>query len=126
MKSETIDKRSQYCMMINNRSPDSQILIRQEVVRYAQQHGNKPAARCYNCDVRTVRSWRGRFEKGGTGALKNKSRAPHHCPHKISPEAEAQIIAKRKAAPCHGPRSLKYYNPSITASQGVIATLFQA
>lgn len=120
MKSEIIDIRSQYCMMINNRSPDSQILIRQQIIRYAQQHGNKSAARHYNCNVKTVRTWRRRFEEKGTGALKNKSRAPHHCPHKTLPEIEIQIIAKREATPCYGPMRLKYYNPSIKASQGAI------
>ena len=126
MKSETIDIRSQYCMMINNRSQDSQILLRQEIVRYAQRHGNKPAARHYNCDVRTVRTWVARFRGGGAGALKNKSRAPQHCPHKTSLEVEMQIVAKRKAMPCYGPHRLKFYNPSIKASEGAIYRILKA
>jgi transposase len=98
MKSETLDLRSPYCIMIYKRSQDSQISVRQELVRYAQKHGNKPAAKYYGCDVRTVRDWRKRFDSGGTGALKNKSRAPHRRPYKTSKEIEDQIIAKRKIA----------------------------
>ena len=120
MKSEKIDIRSPYNIMISDRSQNSQILIRQRMVRYAQQHGNKPAARHFGCDVRTVREWKKRFDSGGTGALKNKSRAPHTCPHKTSKEVEEQIVSKRKMTPCYGPKRLKYFNPSLKTSEGAI------
>lgn len=120
MKSEQVDLRTQYCTMVFKRSSQEQILIRQEIVRYAQRHGIKPAAKHYGCSKNTVRTWLRRFEKGGTGELKNKSRAPHYCPHKTSKEIEDLVIAKRKKAPCYGPRSLKYYNPSLKLSQGAI------
>jgi transposase len=121
MKSETnIDLRTTYCGMIFKRSPEELIAIRQQIIRYAQQYGNKPAARHYGCDVRTVREWKKRFHLQGTSGLINRSRAPHGCPHKTSKEVEAQIIQKRKAAPCYGPRRLKYFNPSLKASQGAI------
>jgi hypothetical protein len=117
MKSETsVDLRTPYCGMIFKRSIQDLSLVRQKIVRYAQQHGNKPAARHYGCDPRTVRTWKKRFETGGTGCLANKSRAPHRCPHKISKEVEDQIVQKRLAAPCYGPKSLKYFNPSICSS----------
>lgn len=89
-------------------------------MRYAQLHGKKPAARHFGCDVRTVREWCKRFEAGGTGALKNKSKAPHSCPHKTSLEIEAQIIAKRKETPCYGPKRLKWFNPSLKVSESAI------
>ena len=120
MKSEKIDIRSPYNIMISDRSQNSQILIRQRMVRYAQQHGNKPAARHFGCDVRTVREWKKRFDSGGTGALKNKSRAPHTCPHKTSKEVEEQIVSKGKMTPCYGPKRLKYFNPSLKTSEGAI------
>jgi len=121
MKSElTVDLRTQYCGMIFNRSPQEQNLIRQKIVRYAQQHGNKPAARHFGCDPRTVREWRRRFTSHGAGALANKSRAPHRCPHKISKEIEDQIVKKRQAAPCYGPKRLIHFNPSIKASEGAV------
>jgi len=106
--------------MLYKRSPDSQILVRQRMIRYAQQFGNKPAARHFGCDVRTIRNWRKRFDSGGTGALKNKSRAPHHRPHKTPKNIEEQIIAKRKMTPCYGPKRLKYFYPSLKASEGAI------
>lgn len=121
MKSEiNIDLRTTYCAMIFKRSPEEQVLIRQQIVRYAQQHGNKPTARHYGCSVRTVRTWKKRFEQLGTGALQNRSRAPHRCPHKTSKEVEESIIQKRNAAPCYGPKRLKWFNPSIKASEGAI------
>ena len=58
------------------KSPEEQIFIRQKIIRYAQQHGNKPAAKKYGCDVRTVREWKKRFKAQGTRGLENKSRAP--------------------------------------------------
>ena len=68
MKSKSIlDLRTPYCTMIFKRTPQEQITARQAMVRYAQQHGNKPAARRYGCDVRTVRMWRKRFEEAGPG-----------------------------------------------------------
>jgi len=115
-----VDLRTQYCAMLFKRRDREQILIRQEIVRYAQKHGIKPAARHYSCSKNTVRTWSRRFKKGGTGGLKNKSRAPHGCPHKTSKEVEEQVIAKRKATPCYGPRSLKYYYPSLKLSEGAI------
>jgi len=115
-----VDLRTPYCGMIFKRSPSEQILIRQKIARYAQQNGNKPAARHYGCDVRTVRTWRQRFERQGTGALENKSRAPHRHPHKISREIEEKIIQKRKEAPCYGPKRLRHFNPSLKVSEGAI------
>jgi transposase len=121
MKPEiNVDLRTPYCGMIFKRSPQEQISIRLKIVRYAQQHGNKPAARHYGCCVETVREWRKRFEDKGTEGLENKSRAPHTCPHKISKGMEEQILQKREKAPCYGPKRLKFFNPSLKASEGAI------
>lgn len=121
MKSETnIDLRTPYCSMIFRRSPEEQIALRQQIVRYAQRYGNKAASRHYGCHVRTVRTWRKRFESQGSGALQNKSRAPHTCPHKTTAEVESQIVHKREIAPCYGPKRLKFFNPSLKASEGAI------
>src|SRR5437870_11847483 len=101
MKSEVkVDLRTQYCTMFFKRSDQEQILIRQEMVRYAQVHGIKPAAKHYNCSKNTIRTWGRRFKKDGTRALKNKSRAPHSCPHKTPKDIEDQVVAKRKQTSC--------------------------
>jgi transposase len=115
-----VDLRTPYCGMIFKRSTQEQSLLRQQIIRYAQQHGIKPAARRYGCDPRTVREWKKRFESNGTGALINRSRAPHRCPHKTPKEIEDQIVQKRQAAPCYGPKRLKYFHPSINVSEGAI------
>ena len=107
-------------MTFYKRSPQEQIFLRQEIIRYAQEKGNKPAARKYGCCSRTVRTWRKRYEASGAGALCNKSRAPHRQPHKTSPEMEQLIVEKRKRTPCYGPRRLKYFYPSIKVSEGAI------
>jgi transposase InsO family protein len=106
--------------MTYNRSPDEQILVRQQIIRYAQRHGNKPAARHFGCSVGTVKTWRKRFDSGGTGALKNGSRAPLRRPHKAPKAIEDEVIAKREAMPCYGPKRLKYFNPSLKVSTGAI------
>jgi len=106
--------------MLFKRTPQEQILIRQDMVRYAQRHGIKPAAKHYRCSKNTVKEWVRRFQEGGTGKLANKSRAPHFCPHKTPKTIEEHVVAKRKQTPCYGPRSLKYYYPSLKISTGAI------
>ena len=39
-------------------------LYRYELVRYAQEHGVKPAARCFGTTPKTVRKWLRRWEAG--------------------------------------------------------------
>lgn len=121
MKSEIkVDLRTSYSTGMFKRSPEEQILIRQKIVRYAQTHGIKPAAHHYGCSKNTIKKWLRSFEEQGTSGLKNKSRAPHSCPHKTAPEIEEKIILKRKETPCYGPKRLKHFNPSIKASDGAI------
>lgn len=50
----------------------------------------------------TLRRW----EEGGRAALRDRSRAPHHCPHRIAPEIAERICAARRAHPAWGPRLL--------------------
>ena len=121
MRSEiTVDIRTPYTMGIFNRNNKEKTVIRQKIVRYAQMHGIKPAERHFGCSKNTVRKWLRNFEEQGTRGLEDKSRAPHSCPHKTSKFIEEQVIAKRKEAPCHGPKSLKHYNPSLEISEGAI------
>jgi transposase InsO family protein len=41
--------------------------------------------------------WQARHQAGGVAALEDRSHAPHHCPHRITEELEAQILAARRA-----------------------------
>ncbi|MBP9840836.1 MAG: helix-turn-helix domain containing protein [Simkaniaceae bacterium] len=119
MKSEC-NSTTAYGMCMFNRDSKEQIIFRQKIVQYAQIHGNKPAARKYGCSKNTIKTWRRRFEAQGTTGLQNKSRAPLNSPLKTSIEVEEQIIEKRKEMPCYGPKRLKYFNPSLKASEGAI------
>jgi len=85
--------------MIFKRSGRELILIRQEIVWYAQRHGIKPAAKHYGCSKNTVRTWLRRFQEAGTGGLENKSQAPHSCPHKTPKTTEEEVIRQTKKGP---------------------------
>jgi len=60
----------------------------------------------YNVSRKTGYDVVERMEEGGWAALRDRSRAPHHCPHRIAPEVADQICAARKAHPSWGPRLL--------------------
>lgn len=121
MKSESIvNLRTPYTMAVSNRKQKERMGIRQRIVRYAQLHGIKPASRHFGCSKNTVRRWLRSFLEQGSRGLEDKSRKPLFCPHKTSIEMENQIIAKRKEAPCYGPKRLKHFNPSLKASEGAI------
>jgi len=47
-----------------------------------------------------------RMEEGGLAALRERSRAPHHCPHRIPAALADRICAAREAHPSWGPRIL--------------------
>ena len=121
MRSEVkVDVRTTYTMGIFNRNNKEKAGIRLKIVRHAQIHGIKPAERHFGCSKNTVRKWLRNFEEHGTRGLEDKSRAPISCPHKTPKAIEEQVIAKRKEAPCHGPKSLKHYNPFLKLSEGAI------
>jgi hypothetical protein len=55
-----------------------------------------------NTGYETLRRW----EEGGRAALRDRSRAPHHCPHRIAEDVAERICAARRAHPDWGPRLL--------------------
>jgi len=80
---------------------------RLSLVGYARQHGLKAAARVFQTTVPTVRKWRRRYQAQGLPGLQNRSRAPHHCPHKIQGKLERIVVALRKQLPTFGAARLK-------------------
>ena len=80
--------------------------LRLRMVRFAKKEGVKPAARAFGTTPKTVRQWVGRFD-GTLKSLQELSRRPHRSPNKLSAEAEAEILAARKKAPCLGSRRLR-------------------
>ncbi len=67
---------------------------------------------------KTGYKWLARFQEGGRGALTDRSRAPHHCPHRVSPALVDLLRAARKKYPDWGPRTLLNWlrprHPEIT------------
>lgn len=60
----------------------------------------------YGVSRKTGYKWLGRYEADGPDGLRERSRAPHHCPHRIDSEAAALICAARRQHPSWGPAKL--------------------
>lgn len=53
--------------------------------------------------------WVDRADAGGRQALADQSRAPHHCPHRISATLAELLCTTRRAHPLWGPKKLLQY-----------------
>ena len=60
----------------------------------------------YGISRKTGYKWRERFEDAGRQGLRDRSRAPHRCPHRITGEVAAMICAARRQHPSWGPAKL--------------------
>ena len=60
----------------------------------------------YGISRKSGYKWLARFEEGGRAALQDRSRAPHHCPHRIPADMAQLICAARRAHPSWGPEKL--------------------
>lgn len=60
----------------------------------------------YDVSRKTGYKWLERFDEGGRRGLQDRSRAPHHCPHRIAKEVAAVICAARRQHPSWGPAKL--------------------
>lgn len=60
----------------------------------------------YGISRKSGYKWLTRFEEGGRAALRDRSRAPHQCPHRIAAEVAQLICAARCAHPSWGPAKL--------------------
>ena len=80
---------------------------RLRLVTHARQHGIKAAARAFQTTVPTVRKWLRRYEAQRLDGLKELSRAPHSCPHKITGELVERVVALRRQLPTFGAQRLK-------------------
>src|SRR4051812_2451597 len=73
--------------------------LRFELVRYAREHGIKPAARQFSTTVKTVRKWLRRWEPGSLRGLEDRSRAPLNPRRGITGRQRRQAVAlKRRQA----------------------------
>jgi len=87
----------------------SKFNLRLEMVRYADRHGISKTARDYGTTRLTVRKWIKRYKEEGLEGFKDRSRAPHHIPHKTPKEIEDRVIDLRKNHPAWGPERLKMH-----------------
>jgi transposase-like protein len=60
----------------------------------------------YDISHRTGYKWLDRYEADEPVGLKERSRAPHHCPHRIAAALAAAIVEARRQCPSWGPRRL--------------------
>jgi putative transposase len=63
----------------------------------------------YAVSRKTGYKWLGRYDAGGRRALVNRSRAPHHCPHKISDAVAQLLVSARRGHPDWGPEKLLHW-----------------
>lgn len=69
---------------------------RLKIVEVAIKNGISSAAREFKATRKTVRKWRDRYLKDGIAGLKDKSKAPHNIPHKMTDEEERIVEDLRK------------------------------
>jgi len=79
------------------------------MVKYAQKHGNKPAARAFKTTAITVRKWRERYEELGYQGLNDQSRAPKNPARRILPSQKERAIELKKMLPSFGAERIKDY-----------------
>jgi transposase len=87
-------------------SKDSKI-IRYEMVRYAREHGVKPAAREFHTTPKTIRKWLQRWEPGSLRGLEELSRAPKNPPRRVTPAKRREVIALKKSYRSFGAERLR-------------------
>ena len=93
-----------YTIMRQSKDPK---YIRLEMVRYASEHGVKPAAKAFGTSTHTVRMWLSRWDPGSLKRLDALSRAPHSCPHRIPGELEQKIVSLKRKLPTWGAERLR-------------------
>ena len=93
-----------YTIMRHSKDP---VYFRLKLVQYAQDHGNKPAARAFSATVKTVRKWRRRYEESGYAGLADQSRAPIHHHNAVPNDIRNNVIRVKRACPSFSAARLK-------------------
>src|SRR5262245_46740997 len=63
----------------------------------------------YGVSRKTGYKWVGRYEREGPEGLRERSRAPHQCPHRIEPVVAEAICAVRREHPSWGPDKILHW-----------------
>ena len=99
--------------------------FRLEIVKFTREHGVSETAREFETTRKTVRKWRDRYETDHTQGLLDRSRAPHHIPHKMAEDKEAKIVELRERHQCKwGPYRLKMHY-GLEVSENAIARIIR-
>jgi transposase InsO family protein len=61
----------------------------------------------YGISRKTGYKWLARFDAEGAAGLEERSRAPHHCEHRMSEPVRKAIVEARRRHPTWGPRKLR-------------------
>lgn len=74
--------------------------------------------------------WLGRFSEAGRAGLANRSRRPHHCPHRIPAVVAGRLLELKLAHPAWGPRKIRALladrEPAVTwPAASTIGELYQ-
>jgi transposase len=81
--------------------------LRFELVRFAREHGIKPAARQFSTTPKTVRKWLRRWEPGSLRGLEDRSRAPLNPPRGITGRQRRQAVALKRRLRSWGASRIK-------------------
>jgi len=82
-------------------------LMRYEIVRYAKEHGKKPAARAFGTTIKTVRKWVRRWDGRSLESLSDENHAPKNIPHRTPLEVEREVARLKRKLPTWGANRLK-------------------
>ena len=77
-------------------SPHQEVTRALELVRFAREHGVKPAAKAFDTTPKTVRKWLARCQPGTPQGLEDHSRAPKAPAQRIPPEARQRAIELKR------------------------------
>jgi len=85
-----------YRTVIKGKDPSAKYEVRYSMVKLALQNGIKPTARYFAVSRNTVRKWLRRYQQTRVDGLQEKSRAPHHIPHKTPARVENKVVRLKK------------------------------
>jgi transposase InsO family protein len=82
--------------------------LKAEFVTLAQNHNANIRQLCrrFGISPKTGYKWLERFRQGGSGALADRSRRPHHSPERTSPQLQQQVCQMRERHPAWGGRKI--------------------
>lgn len=85
------------------------------MVRYAKDHGVKPAARVFNTTPKTIRKWLSRWQPGSLRGLEDRRKAPRNRPSRIDPkQRKLAIRLKGKLKPWGAERIKRDFGLTIS------------